>query len=128
MNINCAFGTFHPRTVSRLTAPLFEDLVTLCALPATGETPRAGRWLPVRGAGLGETAEGAVANQELKEHQMYMAFKRSAKKKYERQFANRDFVLSDVHRVETPKEQGKCAKCGYFACRCAPTACAPAAA
>ena len=49
---------------------------------------------------------------------MYVAFKKSGRKKYERQFTAREFWLSDVTREETPKEEGKCLKCGYFACQC----------
>lgn len=122
-NINCAFGTFHPRTVQRLTTPLFEDLCSLCILPAApaGPPPKAGRWLQVRAAGYGDHAAAPtdVAARELQEHQVYMTFKQSQKKKYERQFVVRDFLLSDVAREETPKEQGKCTKCGYFECKCA---------
>ena len=69
----------------------------------------------------GETNGGgtsSVASQELQEHQMYLAFKKSGKKKYERQFVEREFLLSDVQREETPKEEGKCLKCGYFSCAC----------
>ena len=129
VNINCAFGTFHPRTASRLTNPLFEDLASLCMMPAIegGPEPRAGRWLQVRAAGFGEegAAGGGSAADEgtsraLREHQMYMAFKKSHRKKYERQFVARDFCLSDVARDETPKEaaESKCARCGYFECQC----------
>jgi hypothetical protein len=47
-------------------------------------------------------------------------FKKSSKKKYERQFAQSDFLLSDVPRDETPKEEAhsKCMSCGYFCCQC----------
>ena len=43
---------------------------------------------------------------------------RSARKKYERQFVQKEFLLSDVAREETPQEHGKCMACGYFACQC----------
>lgn len=120
VNINCAFGTFHPRTVTRLMQPLFEDLCSLCILPSapSAPQPRAGRWLRVREAGIEGSADD-VANKELQEHQMYLAFKKSGRKKYERQFTARDFVLSDVAREETPREVGKCQRCGCFECRCA---------
>lgn len=130
VNINCAFGTFHPRTATRLTQPLFEDLVSLCMLPEVtgplsswlGSTARAGGWLQVRSGGVDGSSDDAatsnIASRELQEHQMYMAFKKTAKKKYERQFVAREFLLSDVVREEMPKEVGKCLKCGYFSCRC----------
>ena len=122
VNINCAFGTFLPRTTARLIQPLFEDLVSLCVLPAApgGPPARAGGWLPVRPAGFGAVGSEAssIASKELQEHQVYVAFKKSAMKKYERQFVEREFVASDVDRTETPKEEGKCLKCGYFACQC----------
>ena len=125
VNINCALGAFHPRTINRLVNPLFEDLVKLCVLPAAfGGKAEAGRWIQVREAGLlgsdGKSCiKSDVASKELQEHQMYLAFKKSGKKKYERQFVEREFLLSDVQREETPKEEGKCLKCGYFACVCA---------
>lgn len=104
VNINCAFGTFHPRTKARLIEPLFTDLVSLCVLPATGDVaPVAGRWRNVRHAGFDDSAP-EVANKELQEHQMYLAYKRSAKKKYERQFVAKEFVISDVTREESLKE------------------------
>jgi len=123
VNINCAFGTFHPRTMQRLIGPLFEDLASLCILPAAdGGRAVAGRWRRVRSAGL-EVAESAasIASKELQEHQMYVTFKKSAKKKYERQFVGREFMLSDIAREEVPKEEGKCLACGYFTCQCALT-------
>ena len=116
------------RTRTRLIEPLFEDLVSLCMLPAVGgraaPAPRAGRWRQVRAAGLEGVADGPasrVASQELKEHQMWLTFKKSSKKKYERQFVEKEFVVSDVPREETPREDAatKCTACGYFACRCA---------
>lgn len=123
VNINCAFGTFHPRTARRLTTPLFEDLSALCILPAErggGPPPAAGRWIKVRDAGFDDAAAATeVATKECQEHMMYMAFKASARKKYERQFVERSFCLSDTPREETPKEEGKCPRCGYFGCRCA---------
>ena len=138
VNINCAFGSFHARTRERLIEPLFEDLVSLCVLPATGErssapAPRAGRWRQVRPAGLEGAADGpasGIATQELKEHQMWLTFKKSSKKKYERQFVDKEFVVSDVPREETPREDAasKCGACGYFACRCAAAAVKEAAA
>ena len=131
VNINCAFGSFHPRTRERLIEPLFEDLVSLCVLPAAGPPPslaapprpRAGRWRQVRAAGLegaASAATSAIASQELREHQMWLTFKKSAKKKYERQFVDKEFVVSDVPRQETAKEEAssKCSRCGYFECRC----------
>jgi hypothetical protein len=89
--------------------PLFDDLVNLCVLPAAvggGAAGAAGRWLPVRHAGFdGVAAESErVSSRELQEHQMYLAFKKSGRKKYERQFSAREFWLSDVTREETPKE------------------------
>ena len=49
---------------------------------------------------------------------MYVTFKKSSKKKYERQFVESDFMRSDIAREETPKEEGKCLACGYFTCQC----------
>jgi len=120
VNINCAFGSFNPRTEALLVRPLFDDLLSLCVLPAIGGmAPRAGRWRLVRPAGFESKVEDQVAVKELQEHQCYIMFKKSARKKYERQFAESNFLLSDVAREETPKEVGKCLVCSYFACRCA---------
>lgn len=135
VNINPAFGDFSPRTKARLIEPLFDDLISLCILPAAGAgasaaaaghgggaalAPVASRWRQVRAAGLASigTDPRNIAGKELREHQMYLAFKKSTKKKYERQFVDRAFLLSDVAREETPREEGKCGRCGCFLCRC----------
>ena len=78
VNINCAFGTFLPRTTERLIQPLFDDLARLCILPAGGvTTPASGRWRCVRAAGLGGSLPREdIAAKELKGHQMYTAFKK----------------------------------------------------
>jgi hypothetical protein len=73
VNINCAFGTFHPRTETRLVRPLFDDLISLCVLPAVGVAASPGRWRQVRDSGLDDTAAAsAIASQELREHQCYV--------------------------------------------------------
>ncbi|KAL3917374.1 MAG: hypothetical protein SGPRY_006429 [Prymnesium sp.] len=124
ININCAFGKFHPRTQKGLIRPLFEDLMSLCVLPAARNVRAApGGWCRVRCGNGALQPETSVATKELQEHQMYVAFKKSSKKKYERQFVSQEFVLSDLARDETPKEEGKCVTCGYFTCVCHRRAC-----
>ena len=95
----------------------------MCILPSSprGSVPaRSGRWICARPAGFESVSDesASIASKELQEHQVYVAFKKSSRKKYERQFVSREFVLSDVAREETPREEGKCLACGYFACQC----------
>jgi len=98
VNVNPAFGTFTAATEARLMRPLFEDLLSLCVLPAAGAHPRAGRFRLVRPPGGldGPSSLPEAATKELQAHQAYVAFKKSSRKRYEHQFADRPLVLSSA--------------------------------
>ena len=68
--------------------PLWADLLSLCVLPAAGAAPRAGGFRRLRPSWAdapppAEVATDAVAD-ELRDHFMYCAFKKSHRKRYER--------------------------------------------
>ena len=75
VNVNPAFGVFTERTEELLVRPMFQDLLTLCALPAAGLPSYAGRFRRVRAAGFGTSATMSATHNdafsELQAHQVF---------------------------------------------------------